>query len=99
MGGDTVIGARSVIGGNVWITDSVPPDTLVLGEVGLTGDVRDVSERAARLKEASRLGFKRAVAAAGPKPKAREQGLQLAAVTSLDEAVALALARARPARG
>ncbi|HPF36471.1 MAG TPA: DNA repair protein RadA [Candidatus Krumholzibacteria bacterium] len=77
----------------------VPPDTLVVGEVGLTGDVRDVAERAARLKEASRLGFKRAVAAAGAKPKAREQGLQLQAVTSLDEAVALALSRARPARG
>ena len=27
--GDTVIGARSVIGGNVWMTDSVPPDTEV----------------------------------------------------------------------
>jgi serine O-acetyltransferase len=32
LGGDTVIGARSVIGGNVWITASVPPDTLVLME-------------------------------------------------------------------
>jgi serine O-acetyltransferase len=29
LGGDTVIGARSVIGGNVWMTDSVPPDTEV----------------------------------------------------------------------
>jgi serine O-acetyltransferase len=29
LGGDTLIGARSVIGGNVWITDSVPPDTKV----------------------------------------------------------------------
>ena len=29
LGGGTVIGARSVIGGNVWITDSVPPDTEV----------------------------------------------------------------------
>jgi len=29
LGGDTVIGARSVIGGNVWLTDSVPPDTEV----------------------------------------------------------------------
>ena len=29
LGGDTVIGARSVIGGNVWITYSVPPDTEV----------------------------------------------------------------------
>ncbi len=29
LGGDTVIGARSTIGGNVWITESVPPDTKV----------------------------------------------------------------------
>ena len=29
LGGDTIIGARSVIGGNVWITNSVPPDTQV----------------------------------------------------------------------
>ena len=32
LGGDTVIGARSVIGGNVWITESVPADTLVVME-------------------------------------------------------------------
>lgn len=29
LGGETVIGARSVIGGNVWLTESVPPDTRV----------------------------------------------------------------------
>ena len=29
LGGETVIGARSVIGGNVWLTESVPPDTTV----------------------------------------------------------------------
>lgn len=29
LGGETVIGARSTIGGNVWITESVPPDTKV----------------------------------------------------------------------
>jgi len=29
LGGGTVIGARSVIGGNVWITESVAPDTHV----------------------------------------------------------------------
>ncbi len=30
LGGNTTIGARSVIGGNVWLTASVPPDTKVL---------------------------------------------------------------------
>jgi serine O-acetyltransferase len=32
LGGQTVIRARSVIGGNVWLTESVPPDTVVLIE-------------------------------------------------------------------
>jgi serine O-acetyltransferase len=30
LGGETVIGTRSVIGGNIWMTESVPPDTKVL---------------------------------------------------------------------
>ncbi len=30
LGGDTVIGARSIIGGNVWLTESVGPDTKVI---------------------------------------------------------------------
>ncbi len=30
LGGDTVIGARSIIGGNVWLTRSVGPDIKVL---------------------------------------------------------------------
>lgn len=32
LGGDTVIGQRSVIGGNVWITQSIPPNTKVFLE-------------------------------------------------------------------
>ena len=32
LGGDTVIGTRSVIGGNVWLTESVPADTTVIME-------------------------------------------------------------------
>jgi serine O-acetyltransferase len=32
LGGETVIGQRSVIGGNVWITESIPPDTRVMME-------------------------------------------------------------------
>jgi serine O-acetyltransferase len=29
LGGETVIGAHSTIGGNVWLTKSVPPNSLV----------------------------------------------------------------------
>jgi len=30
LGGDTVIGKRSIIGGNIWLTESVPADTRVM---------------------------------------------------------------------
>jgi serine O-acetyltransferase len=30
LGGETVIGARSIVGGNVWLTESIGPDTKVL---------------------------------------------------------------------
>jgi DNA repair protein RadA/Sms len=39
--------------------------TLVLGEVGLAGEVRAVAQADARLSEAARLGFRRAVVPAG----------------------------------
>lgn len=32
LGGETVVGARSIIGGNVWLTQSVGPDTRVMLE-------------------------------------------------------------------
>jgi len=32
LGGETVVGARSTIGGNVFLTQSVPPDSLVYYE-------------------------------------------------------------------
>ena len=30
LGGETVIGARSIVGGNVWLTESIGPDTKVI---------------------------------------------------------------------
>ena len=32
VGGDTVIGDRTIIGGNVWLTRSIPPDSIALYE-------------------------------------------------------------------
>jgi serine O-acetyltransferase len=36
LGGDTVVGRGSVIGGNVWLTHSVPPDSVVTFESAVT---------------------------------------------------------------
>jgi DNA repair protein RadA/Sms len=38
-----------------------PPETVFFGEVGLSGEVRSVNQADMRLKEAQKLGFKRAV--------------------------------------
>ena len=40
---------------------AVPADTVVFGEIGLSGEVRPVSREDVRLKEAGKLGFRRAV--------------------------------------
>jgi len=47
----------------------VPMDTIVFGEVGLSGEVRPVSQSEARLKEASKLGFSQAIM-----PKTKRKG-------------------------
>lgn len=44
---------------------SLPQDAVFFGEVGLSGEIRPVSQQDARLKEASKLGFKTAFV---PKP-------------------------------
>ncbi|MBC8423631.1 DNA repair protein RadA [bacterium] len=77
----------------------VPVDTLVLGEVGLTGDIRGVGDRPGRLREAKRHGFVRAVVARAKPDRRTEQGLAVVAATTVDEAVALALSRPRAGKG
>ncbi len=72
----------------------VPLDTLVLGEVGLTGEIRQVADLDSRLREAARHGFTRAVLARteGSKPRrGKIEGMELMTVTSVEEAVALTL--------
>jgi DNA repair protein RadA/Sms len=44
----------------------VPRDVVLFGEIGLSGELRPVGQEAARLREAERLGFSRALAALAP---------------------------------
>jgi DNA repair protein RadA/Sms len=72
----------------------IPPETLVVGEVGLTGEIRRVADLQTRLREASRHGFVRAILAQGAdeKKKVRKAaGMELISVASVEEAVALAM--------
>lgn len=74
----------------------VPPDLVVFGEVGLTGEVRGVGYPAPRLKEARRHGFRRAVV---PSSVGREgpPGLEILPVRTLKELLAI-LSASSPSR-
>jgi DNA repair protein RadA/Sms len=67
----------------------IPGDLLVLGEVGLTGEVRAVSGVEARLRAAAQLGFKSAIV-----PRGNAEGalpLKVTPVGSVGEALAALL--------
>jgi DNA repair protein RadA/Sms len=67
---------------------ALDPRTVVLGEVGLAGEVRAVAQAEARLAEASRLGFQRAVLPAGNARHAEiPPGLALEPVETVEDAL------------
>src|SRR5207248_6541894 len=75
----------------------LPADAVFFGEVSLSGAIRPVAQTAARLKEAAKLGFARAVlpeAARGEAPS--EPGLVLETVGGLSTLVADIAAKGRP---
>ena len=75
----------------------VEPTTIVLGEVGLAGEVRAVSQVEKRLREAARQGFEKAVISkhnAAKLPK--DLGLKVVSVSNVNEAILAAL---KPAKG
>jgi len=62
--------------------------TLVLGEVGLAGEVRAVAQAEARLSEAARLGFRRAVIPAGnARHVEAPAGMEVLGVETVEEAL------------
>ena len=64
------------------------PDKLVmLGEVGLAGEIRPVQRGQERLKEAAKLGFTQAVVPAANQPKQKISGMEIHPVHRLNEAI------------
>jgi DNA repair protein RadA/Sms len=61
--------------------------TVFVGEVGLGGEVRRVQRIAARLKEAERLGFERAIVPAASLSDLNGAGLEVSGVASVREAL------------
>lgn len=71
----------------------VDPRTILIGEVGLGGQVRSVSQMELRLKEAAKLGFKRAIV-----PKGQtfpDLGLEIVPVAKVIDAIVAAIPAGR----
>lgn len=67
----------------------VDPVTVLIGEVGLGGQIRPVSQLELRLKEAAKLGFKRAIVPAGQ--VVGSTGLEIIPVARVVDAITTAL--------
>lgn len=65
----------------------VPHDSFFFGELGLNGEIRPVANGYARLNDAAKHGFKRAIIPKANAPKKSITGLQIFPVASLTEAL------------
>ena len=68
----------------------LPGGTVVIGELGLTGEVRRVAQLDRRLQEAARRGFTRAIIPSGGSTAGRYPGLELVEVANLAGAISAA---------
>ena len=75
----------------------LPLDSVFFGEISLSGAVRPVAHAGLRMKEATRLGFSRAIGPAGSAEKVTDLGISLNGLTALDSLVADVAARGRRA--
>ena len=67
----------------------VSPDTVIVGEVGLSGEIRAVNNLEKRVKEAEKLGFKKIVVPSSNKIKKEDyKNIEIIAVSRLMDAIA-----------
>jgi DNA repair protein RadA/Sms len=63
--------------------------SVVFGEVGLAGEIRPVQRGQERLREAAKLGFRRALIPAPNRPRQAIEGIEILAASRIDEALQL----------
>jgi DNA repair protein RadA/Sms len=75
---------------------AIDPKTILLGEIGLGGEVRAVGQTEKRLREAARLGFTRAILSRHNAPRnAKALGVEIVAVNNVLDAMREALLPAK----
>jgi DNA repair protein RadA/Sms len=76
----------------------LPADAVYFGEISLSGAVRPVAQTPARLKEAAKLGFARAIVPDAARADTGDPGLKIEDVSSLVNLVSSIAARGRAAK-
>lgn len=66
---------------------TVDPHVILLGEVGLAGEVRGITQPEMRVREAAKLGFSRCLLPAGNVKQVKVKGMELVGVKSVEEAL------------
>ena len=74
----------------------LPADAVYFGEVSLSGAVRPVAQSAARIKEAAKLGFNRAIVPEAARGESADPSLTISDVTNLANLVADIVAQGKP---
>jgi DNA repair protein RadA/Sms len=69
----------------------IPPQTVVLGEVGLAGEVRAITQPEQRIAEAEKLGFQTCILPAGNLRRIKKGRIKLSGVATVQEAMDLLL--------
>jgi len=75
----------------------VNPETIAMGEIGLSGEIRSVPQLERRLGEAARLGFKRAIVPYTSARHVRVKDIELISVSTLRQAIGKGLSERRQA--
>jgi DNA repair protein RadA/Sms len=65
----------------------LPPDLVVFGELGLTGEVRPVTFGEERIREAAKLGFRRALVPESNVPREKIEGIEIRGVARIEDAL------------
>lgn len=66
---------------------AIDPGTFVFGEVGLSGELRAISQAEIRIKEAAKLGLKRGLVPAGNASNAKVSDIEIIGIRNVEEAI------------
>ena len=70
---------------------TIEPSTIIIGEIGLSGEVRPVNQIEARVKEAAKLGFKKAIIPKCSIDYKFDSNIEIIEVSRLTEAITKAI--------